>query len=435
MREAGRVCTAENPRGHQWVAGEAARAPAAGEAPEPPRAAKTVRLDGRKEFCTKVMDGRSNGTGAEGHALAGIWPEFTGRYEAAMASLATYRQKYEVFLKWVAERRHEAERAAPANEGAGGPQSGWRGGGAAEIASMEDVTREVAEEYARFIFKRKATARKDIETLRRIWETMLPDQERNPWRIGLHLRPAQPERPCNYRPLTADEARRFVRAALRCAERAGEEGGCGMHNARCTMGEDGGTRRDARYTGGREKFEDLADAAVFAWHYGMRIGSLAALDWRDLATWRRGWFCHVPPKTRYTKPWPLEIPVVAETRMVLERRAAGAPAKRKAAVPAPLFPALAAEYGRSAANLSVCIKGVFRAAGIADTMKGRAQMHSFRASFITQMDEIGAPSGITDAITGHAPRSMHDMYSHPRPAALRRWLDRAIPDIGEGLSV
>lgn len=352
--------------------------------------------------------------------LEGLWPEFTERYEAAAASLATYRQKYEVFLKWVRERNREA-------------------GGEGKVAdtpivAMEDVTREVAEDYARFVFSRKTTARKDIETLRRIWETMLPDQERNPWRIGLHLRPPTPKRPCNYRPLSLDEARRFVEAARRAEAKCG--GVCGG-DAR----QDAVPPPDGRYTTGAAKFADLADAAVFAWHYGMRMGSLVALDWRDLATWRRGWFQHVPPKTRHTKPWPLVLPVVEEVRAVLEARAAmripaaepSRPAKRHASTakaPAPLFPALAAEYRRSQPNLTVSVKSLFHEAGIADTIAGRAQMHSFRASLITQMDEAGAPSGITNAVTGHAPRTVHDMYSHPRPAALRRWLDRAIPDIG-----
>ncbi|MBR4611362.1 MAG: tyrosine-type recombinase/integrase [Kiritimatiellae bacterium] len=349
------------------------------------------------------------------HKINGIWPEFTERYEAAKASIETYHQKYMVFIKWLDTRNLEAERT-----------------GAPPILDMEDLTREVAEDYARYIYKRKYTARKDIESLRRLWEVMLPDQDRNPWRIGLHLRPALPPRPCNYRPLTVDEARRFIPATRRCAE----------------MSNDASPIHDPRFTAGADKFLDLADAAVFAWHYGMRMGSLASLNWRELSTWRRGFFLHVPPKTRYTKPWPLEIPVVGEVREVLEERselaraaavaasaapdaaASGERRSRRATPTGPVFPALAAEYRRSAANLAASVKGVFKAAGIGDTAKGRAQMHSFRASFITQMDEAGAPSGVTDSITGHAPKSIHDRYSHARTPALRRWLDRAIPAIG-----
>ena len=330
------------------------------------------------------------------HKLFDIWPDFTSRYEAADASLGTYRQKYEVFLKWVAERN--------AREVAGDSDGPRR-----RLTTMENVTREVAEEYARFVFKRKTTARKDIDNLRRIWSVLLPDQRRNPWNIGLHLRPPLPRTPCNYRPLTLDEARRFVQRARECA-------------LKCDAGD---SSRDGRFTTGAGKFLDLADAAVFAWHYGMRMGSLVSLDWKDLATWQCGFFLHVPPKTRYSKPWPLEIPVVGEVRRVLERRR---PAAGQGA--GPLFPDLAAAHRRCAPNLTTSIKCVFTSAGIRNTYKGRCQMHSFRASFITQMDEAGAPTGITDAITGHAPRTVHDMYSHARADALRRWLDKAIPDLG-----
>lgn len=323
------------------------------------------------------------------HDLFSLWPEFTERYEASKASLETYRQKYAIFLKWLARRN--------ATSGA-------------RVENMEEVTREIAEEYAREVFKRKTTARKDIDNLRRLWEVMLPDMDVNPWRIGLHLRTPPLSKPCNYRPLSVEEARRFVESAKVAAGKCDPSEPC----------------HDGRFPcDGRGKFDDLAAAAVFAWHYGMRMGSLAALSWKELATWRRGYFLHVPPKTRFTKPWPLEIPVVREVARVLEARQSG-----RRAPAGPVFPDLAAEYRRSQPNLAASVKGLFRSAGIGDTHKGRAQMHSFRASFITQMDEAGAPTGITDCITGHAPRTVHDRYSHARPQALRKWLDRAIPDLG-----
>lgn len=328
------------------------------------------------------------------HDLFTLWPDFTNRYEASQASLRTYRQKFDVFLKWLAGRN--ANSSAP-------------------IQAMEDVTRELAEDYARFIFRRKSTARKDIDNLRRLWEVLLPDLERNPWKIGLHLRTPPTPKPCNYRPLSLDEARRFVRASLEAAEKC----------------DPSSPNRDARFATGRGKFEDIADAAVFAWHYGMRMGSLASLDWKELATWRRGYFLHVPPKTRFSKPWPLEIPVVKEVAEVLAARQSQRNDKRKSAAPSPLFPFLTEEYRRSQPNLATSVKGLFKCAGIRDTHKGRAQMHSFRASFITQMDEAGVPTGITDCITGHAARSVHDLYSHARPQALRKWLDKAIPNLHE----
>lgn len=323
------------------------------------------------------------------HNLFNIWDEFTTRYEAAEASLRTYKQKYEIFLKWVLEQNKLSEKLP--------------------LRNLEDITRDIAEDYARYVYKRKTTAKKDIENLKRIWTVMLPDEERNPWNIGLHLRTPLPKSPCNYRPLTVDEARRFIAKARECAEK----------------GDPCSTIADGRYTSGSDKFLDLADAAIFAWHYGMRIGSLVSLHWKELATYRQGYFLHIPPKTRHSKPWPLEIPIVSEVREVLVRREKGFGGKPCGF----LFPDLAKEHKRSAPNLTSSIKCLFTAAGIRNNHKGRSQMHSFRASFITQMDEAGAPTGITDAITGHAPKTVHDRYSHARADALKRWLDKAIPNL------
>ncbi len=322
------------------------------------------------------------------HKLTEIWDEFTSRYEASTASLNTYQQKYQVFLKWVIKQNaNNAEDK--------------------KLRHMEQITREIAEDYARYIFKRKTSANKDIGNLKRIWEVMLPDQKQNPWKIGLHLRPPLPKKPCNYRPLLLSEARRFIKAAKDAADKADEKS----------------PNFDMRYKGEREKYLDIADAAFFAWHYGMRMGSLVSLSWEDFSTWRKGYFLHVPPKTKYTKQWPLEITVVPEVRAVLETRSTGKKQKGK------IFPALAEAHSLCASNLTASIKALFKAAGVHDTYKGRAQMHSFRATFITQMDEAGAPSGITDSITGHAPRSVHNMYSHARHPALKRWLGKAIAQL------
>ena len=38
------------------------------------------------------------------------------------------------------------------------------------------------------------------------------------------------------------------------------------------------------------------------------------------------------------------------------------------------------------------------------------------------MDEINAPIAVTDNITGHASRTMHNLYSRPSVAVKRKWL-------------
>jgi len=42
------------------------------------------------------------------------------------------------------------------------------------------------------------------------------------------------------------------------------------------------------------------------------------------------------------------------------------------------------------------------------------------------MDEAGAPPRVTDIITNHAPRTMHDRYSHPDIETARTWMEKAL---------
>lgn len=70
---------------------------------------------------------------------------------------------------------------------------------------------------------------------------------------------------------------------------------------------------------------------------------------------------------------------------------------------------------------------LIREAGEGDTQAGKASFHSLRATFISMMDEAGAPQAVTDSITGHAPQTMHARYSHPDTEAARNWMEKALP--------
>jgi len=184
------------------------------------------------------------------------------------------------------------------------------------------------------------------------------------------------------------------------------------------------TTPDRRRTIDRNLLEDLRDAVIFAWQYGMRIGSLSMLKWEDFNP-AKDFFLHIPPKTKGVKPWPLEIPIMPSTHGVLLRRFKGVGGNPTGF----LFPHFHRAYNRNVNGLSALIKRLMIGAGVVDDHRGRATMHSFRACFITQMDEAGAPSGITDSLTGHAPQNMHDMYSHASLQSKRDWLTKAIPPL------
>ena len=144
----------------------------------------------------------------------------------------------------------------------------------------------------------------------------------------------------------------------------------------------------------------------------MRIGSVANLKWDDFVS--EDYFCHCPPKTDTRKPTPLELPIVPEIKNLLSTLE-GAWDKKGW-----LFPDLHELYVNCPQHLANSIKNVFISAGVKDDpRRGRASWHSMRASFITQMDEHKVVSGITDSITGHAPKTMHDRYSHASIEAKR----------------
>ncbi|MCL1920500.1 MAG: tyrosine-type recombinase/integrase [Kiritimatiellaeota bacterium] len=305
--------------------------------------------------------------------LSDVWFLFTQRYEAALKSLKCYRHQLDAFLRW------------------------------STAAYADEVTRPMAEEYIKHIFSRKSTAPQDISTLKRIWHTVWPDCS-NPWNTGLRLKPKARDGVFRYRRLTVSEAGAFLMRITRC------------HKEENTL--------DRRRTINRLLLEDLRDAVAFAWQYGMRIGSLAALRWEDFNP-ARDFFLHIPPKTRGVKPWPLEIPIMPATHKILLRRFRGARGRPAGF----LFPHLHHAYNRNANGLSALVKRLMVGAGVLDDHRGRATMHSFRACFITQMDEAGVPSGITDSLTGHAPQNMHDMYSHASVQSKRDWLNKAIPPL------
>lgn len=304
--------------------------------------------------------------------LEDVWKIFSGRHEGARATMRRYRQEWHNFLS-----------AHP------------------ELHFFDQVNRVVAEGWVRRLYREKISASSEIATLRRIWHALDPDGC-NPWDTGLRLVRKRPERPLSYRRLTIAEARML----LSVVERA--------RDGRIK------SRLPAHF------FEELADAIHFAWHYGMRIGSLASLKWEDFRpAFRRGFFYHVPPKTQVLKPWPLEIPVLPPIReILLRRRGEGQRLPRGW-----LFPEFHERYAKHPTKITSVVRILRLRAGIGDDPHGRASMHAFRATFVTRMDEVGAPAAVTDSITGHAPQSMHARYSRVGIATKRRWLLKALPPL------
>lgn len=163
-----------------------------------------------------------------------------------------------------------------------------------------------------------------------------------------------------------------------------------------------------------------ADMVVVGWYTGLRVADVGRLDASQLDCDAR-LLRVVPAKTARRKPHPLSIPLVGLAWEVVSRRAEAGGA---------LFPGVL--VGRRRGDPPTQVRGEifaeFSAAfgKLAQPAGWRTSFHSLRASFVSQMDEAGVPASITDAITGHAPQTMHGHYSQPGVAALREAVERAI---------
>ena len=250
-----------------------------------------------------------------------------------------------------------------------------------DILFVQQVTVAVTEQYIRYSYSIRRAAPFEIQTLRRMWDMVFQNRD-NPWRIKLfNLVRINTAKPMSHRPLTYRELIRLF-----------------------------------------ESFSPMyRDAMMFGYWYGMRIGSICTLSWTDFKYWRRsGRFVHLPLKTARYKPNYLELPIVPQIEEVLSRLDRSSDF---------LFPKLNELYLKGSNIISRTIRNFIDKSNIKDSMLGIASAHSFRTTFVTRMDEVGAPVYITDSITGHAPQDMHGLYSKPSVNAKRRWILKALKPI------
>lgn len=183
----------------------------------------------------------------------------------------------------------------------------------------------------------------------------------------------------------------------------------------------------------RETAPDLADIAAIGFMTGLRLSDIAELDSSevasDCATLRI-----TPNKTRRRKPRPLTIPLIHEAAEIV--------ARRMAAISKGVGGKSAAQFGINAQNggfylfpdeirhrTSRQMCAALARCGLVKSGCARASFHSFRATFISMMDEAGVSPHITDVITGHAGGGMHARYTQPSAVALRNALLLALPPL------
>ena len=128
----------------------------------------------------------------------------------------------------------------------------------------------------------------------------------------------------------------------------------------------------------------------------------------------------VPTKVSGKKPAAIHIPIMPELATALKTA-------RKSNKSKDVLPSLQAQYDKDSSSLSKAFGAVVDSAKIKKTTaEGIAVYRSLRKTFVTMMDEAGTPTKITDAITGHAPQSMHDRYSQPDAAVAQTYMEKAL---------
>ena len=311
-------------------------------------------------------------------SLAKLWENVRTRYDARAKSLETYRQQTAKFAKYAL---------------------------AAGLHYADEVTRLFAEDYARWLFPRVTTADKHIGCLRREWQLLFPDAPANPWNLSIRLQKKEKDHAMNYRALTCNEIRR-VRQVL---ERL---------------------RLDKAPLSGRARMlddallVDMADAIVFCYHYGLRIGSVGVIRWEDFNLVDKTW-SHRPPKTSRATLGN-DYPLLPEIEAILSRRRAEAGDHPHG----PVFPAFARAHATAEQSLNLTIKAVFKLARVEDSLlKGRATWHSFRATFITRLTENGCPEAIVKELAQHVRADVTQRYVHISMGVKHKWL-QTLPDLG-----
>ena len=311
--------------------------------------------------------------------LQRLWETVKSRYAARAKSLETYRQQTVKFAKFAIN---------------------------AGLRYVDEVSRPFAEDYARWLFPRVTTADKHIGCLRREWQLLFPDAPANPWNLSIRLQKKEKARAMNYRALTLNEIRRIRQTIAR------------LRLDKTPLGCRGHLLDDALLA-------DMADALVFSYHYGLRIGSVGVIRWDDFNLSDKTW-SHRPPKTSRATLGN-DYPILPEIEAILVRR-------RAAVGDHPLgllFPAFARTHSAAEQLFNLSIKAVFKLAKVLDSpLKGRASWHSFRATFITRLTENGCPQAIVKELAQHVRADVTQRYVHISMTVKDKWL-RTLPDLGE----
>lgn len=283
--------------------------------------------------------------------LSAVWAKYlsaTNRPDSGPMTLSQYEGHFEQFAKWLGKTH-------------------------SSVASLRDVTEQIASEYAAYLMGRGLSANrfnKHVRFLELMFRVLKKPArlDGNPWENIQRKRQV----PHSRRELTMDELRRV------CQSATGE-------------------------------FRILFAVGIYS---GLRLGDCATLQWSEVDMGRNT-IRRIPNKTARRNPKPVLIPIHPVLRALLEETPA---ASRRAFV----LPAIAELYRANAPELCKQLQEHFRTNGIETQGVAKEKrrrtidvgFHSLRHTFVSLCREADAPLAVVEAIVGHSNPAMTRHYTH-----------------------
>ena len=313
-----------------------------------------AKLGGRKAELAKWED--------EQHPPLSIrqaWSEFLAspnRPDSGASTLRQYAFQWQAFADWMEEKH-------------------------ADILTLRDVTKEIAEEYAGSLNHGRfspSTYNKHLNLLTLVFRVVKHKAKitGNPWESPKRGGNLQRKRLVtnSRRELTIDELRKI------CQTATGE-------------------------------LQTLLALGIYS---GLRLGDCATLRWGEVDL-RRGMIRRIPNKTARRNPKPVIVPIHPIMRDML---AATPPDHRGEYV----LPEIAALYIRRTDMVTDMVQKHFKACGITLHKPGTGTggkravievgFHSLRHSFVSLCRESNAPLSVVESIVGHSSPAMTRHYTH-----------------------
>ena len=283
--------------------------------------------------------------------MSAVWAKYltaTNRPDSGPMTLTQYEGHFEQFTKWVGKTQ-------------------------SSVASLRDVTEQIASEYAAHLMARGLSANrfnKHVRFLELMFRVLKKPArlDRNPWENIQRKRQV----PHSRRELTMDELRRVCQSAI-------------------------------------GDFRVLFAIGIYS---GLRLGDCATLQWSEVDLGRNR-IRRIPNKTARRNPKPVLIPIHPILRALLEETPVDA---RRAFV----LPAIAELYQTNAPELCKKLQDHFRANGIETQGVAKEKrrrtidvgFHSLRHTFVSLCREADAPLAVVEAIVGHSNPAMTRHYTH-----------------------